>query len=86
MTGATLAATIGPERWMEGPFGLPFAPLVAGVLIVAVVVLGLVVARGDDRAPRPSDDAREVLRQRFARGEIDEDEYDRRRRVLDDEG
>lgn len=34
--------------------------------------------RGGPQRP----DAVEVLRQRFARGEIDEDEYERRRRVL----
>lgn len=37
--------------------------------------------RGWRGGPKPPD-AVETLRQRFARGEIDEDEYERRRRVL----
>lgn len=57
---------------------------------VVVVVVGLTLAwrsgdrsRGAGTARGPSS-AREVLDERFARGEIDEEEYRARRRVLDE--
>lgn len=51
------------------------------LLIVAVVLLvrGLASSRGGDTG---STDALEVLRRRFARGEIDEAEFERRKRRL----
>lgn len=54
-------------------------------IIAIIVIVALRVLRpGDDRspaAPRPVD-ALEVLDQRYARGEIDTDEYLLRRRTL----
>lgn len=55
-------------------------------LLVAVVVLGVRWLRPDGRSgsreggERPT--AKEILEERFARGEIDEEEFDRRHRVL----
>ncbi|HYL40619.1 MAG TPA: SHOCT domain-containing protein [Candidatus Binatus sp.] len=60
------------------------------VLVVVLIVLGirwLIRADRNSRlggpgaGPRP-DDPLEILRQRYARGEIDEEEYARRRRTL----
>jgi putative membrane protein len=55
-------------------------------VLVWVVVIGLAVwlilrSMGRDRAGRPSE-AEEILRRRFASGEIDADEYARRLEVL----
>jgi putative membrane protein len=53
-------------------------------LVAAVVVLAVVALRWLGRAPQGS--ARptplDVLRERFARGEIDKDEFEVRRRAL----
>ncbi len=62
------------------------------VLVIALIVLGirwLIRADRNSRlggpngssGPRP-DDPLEILRQRYARGEIDDEEYERRRRTL----
>ena len=59
------------------------------VVVVAVAVLGiswlvrsLDVKPGGAAAPMPEDSALALLRERFARGEIDADEYEQRRRTL----
>jgi putative membrane protein len=56
--------------------------MVVGVLLVALLVVTLL--RGSVPGPRSDDrpDAEQVLAQRLARGEIDEDEYRRRRGAL----
>ena len=66
------------------------------VLIISAIVLGIRWLIRSDRAdrtgrppgppppaapPRP-DDPLEILRARYARGEIDDEEYERRRRTL----
>jgi putative membrane protein len=59
--------------------------LVLMVLVLAAVVsLAVVLARrGPQQPPSPADTARRILDERFARGEIDQDEYHRRRDALD---
>jgi putative membrane protein len=55
--------------------------LFAAVIGAAVVIVRLIAnspAGGDKKTPA----AREILDQRFARGEIDKDEYEARRKVL----
>jgi putative membrane protein len=78
---------------MDGGFGL--VALILSIVWIAIVIgfLALIVLairwliRADQRGrlqpptARP-DDPLEILRQRYARGEIDEEEYDRRRRTL----
>ena len=59
--------------------------LLWSVLLLALVVLGivLVVRRGrGDETPPPRPDALRVLEERFARGEIDRQEFEERRRTL----
>ena len=55
-------------------------------LVIAAFVLGIRwLIRADRRGSREgpaTPDALEILRQRYARGEIDEAEYERRRAVL----
>lgn len=58
--------------------------LVLMVLVLAAVVsLAVVLARRGPRPPSPAGTARRILDERFARGEIDQEEYHRRRDALD---
>jgi putative membrane protein len=55
-------------------------------LVIAAIVLGIrwlirADRRGSHEGPA-TPDALEILRQRYARGEVDETEYERRRAVL----
>jgi len=61
-----------------------FGPLV-GVLTVGVIgyLLWSVLADSDSSGPRTeATDAMETLEDRYARGDIDEDEFERRARTL----
>lgn len=56
-----------------------------GVAILVLVVLGIVWAVGRDRETRGrlgADSAEEILKRRYAAGEIDEDEFLRRQSGL----
>lgn len=56
---------------------------IAGLfLLVTFVVIVVVMARPDDRGAAPGARPEDVLADRFARGEIDDDEYRRRRDAL----
>jgi len=56
--------------------------LVVGVIVVWLVVRGLMaLERQRTDVPRPSA-PEDILRERFARGEIDSDEYERRLAIL----
>ena len=70
MSGFGWDMGVGGWLWMG-------AGLVLAVVLVALLV---VVATGRDR--RPADDAAQILRSRFARGEITEAEYEQARRLL----
>jgi putative membrane protein len=57
--------------------------LVLMVLVLAALVsLAFVLARRGPRPPTPADTARRILDERFARGEIDQEEYEHRRDAL----
>lgn len=70
------------------------ASLVFWGLVIAALVLGvrwLIRQNSQDRpapptsassSPGPAQDPLDVLRHRYARGEIDEEEYERRRKTL----
>ena len=79
----------GPHMmWDGGPWMMlgPLMMIVFIAVIVAVVVLVIRIFSGhtgrgaqqDPAADRPLD----ILRERYARGEIDESEFEERRRVL----
>lgn len=58
------------------------------VIVIALVFILFVIwaggrTRGRRRNEKPAGDPREILDQRFARGEIDEDEYLHKRATLD---
>jgi putative membrane protein len=81
------------EWGMGGGFGLVwlfgmFLVVLFWGLVIAALVLGIRwLIRADQRGriqpqqPR-ADDPLEILRERYARGEIDDEEYERRRRTL----
>ena len=55
------------------------------MVLVWVVVIGVVVwavVRITVTTPRRGDTAQDILDERYARGEIDDEEYERRRRSL----
>lgn len=52
------------------------------VIVAVVVLLRWTLGHGPHGRGRGVDPALEVLRERYARGEIDEDEFQARRRVL----
>ena len=56
--------------------------LLAGSIMVAVMGVMFVVNRWRGGKHKPQD-ALEILKQRFARGEISREEYEERRNVLD---
>lgn len=79
----------GPHMmwWGGGWYGMIFGPLfmilvLAGV--IAVVVLLVRWASGSGQAIVPHRTPLDILKERFARGEIDKDEFEERRRVLGD--
>ena len=68
-------------------FGFLLIALFWGLVITALVLGIRWLIRADPRGRRQppgprSDDPLEILRQRYARGEIDEEEFERRRRTL----
>lgn len=74
----------GPMSWMWGGWGIGMMLIALGFWAVAIVgiVLGIrwLVSQGKE-SPRP-DAALEVLRQRYARGEINREEFEARKRDL----
>lgn len=67
--------------WIGGPFTML---LLLALLIAGLVALVRWLGAGDRRGP--SDDrasARAILEERFARGEIDESEFNERKRTLE---
>jgi len=76
--------TNGPTNMMMGPM-MGWAWLLFWLLLLAVLVVGVVyVVRSlSDHAGRPASSALQILEERFARGEIDGDEFEERRRALE---
>ena len=84
----------GGMNWRDFGFGagsMIFALIWLAVAIAAVVLVilgirwllrqGTIVGSGGGPAPR-ADSSLEILRQRYAKGEIDEEEFNRRRTIL----
>ncbi|HEX8024607.1 MAG TPA: SHOCT domain-containing protein [Candidatus Limnocylindrales bacterium] len=81
-------------HWNLGGFGLlevAFAllALLFWIVVIAAVILGirwLIRAeqrqRHETHPAAPRDDPLDLLRQRYARGEVDEEEFERRRKTL----
>jgi putative membrane protein len=76
-------------RFADGLWIFSLTGLVMWILIIVLLALAIRWAvrsgreQGSPPAPGPRpDDPLEILRQRYARGEIDEEEYERRRKTL----
>ena len=79
----------GPHMW-AGASWMFFGPLIMIAFIAAVVAVVVLLIRwlgGSHGAAPPSSPGRtplDILKERFARGEIDKEEFEERRRVLDE--
>lgn len=72
----------GPGGWGGMWFG-PVFMLIPLALLIAVIVLAVRWAGGNGARPPRTRSARDILDERFARGEIDRAEYDNRRQALE---
>jgi putative membrane protein len=77
---------------MDGSWGWGWIPMVVmmGVLVILAAWIVVTLLRRDHHPASagpgpmpPPDPARRILDERFARGEIDDEEYTRRRRMLE---
>jgi putative membrane protein len=68
--------------WGAGGLVMMLMMVVFWALVIAAVVIGLRWLLGQGGPPR-RDEALEILRQRYARGEIDRQEFEARRRDLE---
>jgi putative membrane protein len=75
MNGAGWDMGFGGSLWMTLLF-------VAGIAIVAAFVWLAASAAASGRRGPTTDDAAQILKARFARGEITEQEYEQARRLL----
>ena len=75
--------TVGPlEYTLTFAYGLVAIVVVIVFFYALIVLAARVLHRVLPATPTQEDPALATLRQRFARGEIDEDEYQRQRSVL----
>jgi len=68
--------------WHDGGWGVVWMILSLGI-VIAVVWVAIRAFAGEDRRHDRSRDAKDVLAERFAEGEIDAEEYHERLRVLE---
>ncbi len=68
----------GNTGWVGGLIML----MVMAIFLAGLVTTGVVLLRRYGRPALPHDDALRILNERFARGEIDHEEYEQRRTAL----
>lgn len=69
------------HSWGWG-FGPLFMVLFWGLVVIGIVALVQYLLRGPGNAPRGKN-ALDILKERYARGEIDKDEFERKKRDLE---
>ena len=81
----------GPHMWNGGWHGWFFGPLmmIAWIAIAVVVVILFLrwhggPKRGSPQYDRPVQTPLDILKERYAKGEIDREEFEERRRILDE--
>ena len=73
----------GPGYWFGGPFGMVIALLFWALVVAGVVYLIRVLTRRADPGPlAPKDTPLEILKRRYAGGEISAEEFTRMRGEL----
>ena len=74
--------------WGGGWYGMIFGPLFMILVLAVVIAAAVFIVRSvggpwqGGHTPPPARTAVDILKERFARGEIDKDEFEERRRVL----
>jgi len=76
---------MGPS--MFGGYGWGWPMAIFGIVILGLVIWGIValtrgLSRGDSGPAGQSDSALEILKRRYARGEINKEEYEAKKRDL----
>lgn len=97
--GQAAAAPAEPYAWgpgmMEGGgwSGMIFGPLLMILVLAVVIAVAVLLVRlvsglwqpsGAPHYPQPGRSPLDILKERFARGEIEKEEFEERRRVLGD--
>ena len=70
-----------PMMWGAWGFGMMLMMILFWALVIAAVVLGIRWLLGQGKESR-SDSALEILRQRYARGEINKEEFEAKKKDL----
>jgi len=79
--------------WDGGWYGMIFGPLLMVLVLAVVIAVAVLIVRAlgghwqgsaPPHYPPPGRNPIDILRERFARGEIDKNEFEERRRVLQD--
>jgi putative membrane protein len=86
MVNALLTATASAQRWMDGDnmdgWGWVMGIGMLLVLVLIVVLVFFFVRESGRNGSSSAPSAQDALDHRFARGEIDADEYQKRRDIL----
>lgn len=83
----------GPQMmWGGGWYGMIFGPIFMILILVVIIAAVVLIVRWlggpwqhpapPPHYPQPGRSPLDILKERFARGEIDKEEYEERRRVL----